>query len=340
MTSKRCSNPSTPRVIAPEQRLNLTVDSNGASNGVQIGGGGSFVVSDLVMQGDASTLTALGATDPNGRAAAALLAGKALVSSPDLVVNGMVTLVQYTASPTGGYPSIRLPAQVVEWGEGYEMPAVLLSERVVKAHHITVQASPEWRALFANAPSTKQAAELRGAAPDINADVSIELGYRAPSHLIVLALLLVSLLFSLGVTAVATALASADARPDLAVLAAGWSRTLDPTPAGSRPSRRHRAARWGDRPGDRNRPGLGDHRVTRRPPAAVHDALAALPGVSGGPTAGGHRRRATADPIPLAPAATRRLTENASRLTRPVAAPAPGEMTWPSVAWCAFLQTR
>jgi putative ABC transport system permease protein len=100
------------------------------------------------------------------------------------------------------------------------MPAVLLSERVVKAHHITPQAAPEWRALLAKPITGKQSAQLQGAAPDANADVSTELGFRPRSHLIVLALLLVSLLFSLGVTGVATALASADARPDLAVLAA------------------------------------------------------------------------------------------------------------------------
>jgi putative ABC transport system permease protein len=201
-----------PRAIAPEQRLNVMVETSSGTS------------PDSVMQGDATTLQALDVDDPNGRAAAALLAGTALVSSPDLLVNGMLELQldsESTSASTSSSPTtIRLPAQVVSLANGYNMPDVLLSAGVVIAHHLTPLAAPEWRALLPQAPSAKQAAELSGAAPDINADISVELGYHAPSHVIVLVLLLVSLLFSLAVTAVATALASADARPDLAVLAA------------------------------------------------------------------------------------------------------------------------
>jgi putative ABC transport system permease protein len=217
-TVERLLAPVQPQVIASEQVLNLSIASPG--NGDRYSGNGSSVTSGVVMQGDANTLRALGGVDPDARAAAALLAGTALVSSPDLLVNGKVELEQQSTSSSGGSSIIRLPAQVVHWGDGYAMPAVLLSERAAKAHHILAQTAPEWRALLAEPPSPKQAAQLMGAAPDVNANVSLELGYRPPSHVIVLTLLLVSLLFSLGVTAVATALASADARPDLAVLAA------------------------------------------------------------------------------------------------------------------------
>jgi putative ABC transport system permease protein len=228
---ERLLQPVNPRVIAREQRLNVSVaspDTGGQGIVIEPGSGSTASVdpssvsetSDVVMQGDASTLQALGAADPDGRDAKALLAGTALVTSPALLENGMLELIQDSVSPTGKSTVIRLPAQVASWGDGYDMPGVLLSERVVAAHHITAQAAPEWRALLAEAPSAKQAAQLMGAAPDINADISIERGFHPRSHVIVLVLLLVSLLFSLGVTAVATALASADARPDLAVLAA------------------------------------------------------------------------------------------------------------------------
>jgi putative ABC transport system permease protein len=208
--------PLQPRVIASEQMLDATIPELNSSRNVSR----SNVSSGIVMQGDASTLRALNAADSDGQDAAALLSGIALVTSPDLIVNGMVELAPSNLSSSDSPTVIRLPARAAAWGKGYGMPAVLLSAKAVRTHHIAAQAAPEWRALLPAAPSPRQADQLSGAAPDVNADVFVELGYRPPTHLIVLVLLLVSLLFSLGVTGVATALASADARPDLEVLAA------------------------------------------------------------------------------------------------------------------------
>jgi putative ABC transport system permease protein len=115
----------------------------------------------------------------------------------------------------------RLPAAVVPFDDPNRSVSALLTPAAVRAAHLPTQ---PWATLVTTTrlPTPGEEAAARGAITKTGrfVDLYVERGFVAHNGLALLALLAASTLVTVGATGIATGLAAADSRPDLATLAA------------------------------------------------------------------------------------------------------------------------
>ncbi|HWS33139.1 MAG TPA: FtsX-like permease family protein [Actinoplanes sp.] len=175
----------------------------------------------LSVVGDRSTLAALtGASGPElDRAAAVLDRGGVVVNDPLLIENGMVTVfLSDPESPTGEQPTITAPGAYLDGAthSGGDVMSRGLAERAGfdVAVNGLIAATPE-------APDAEVMDRLRAALATAGTRPPVAESGPDPGYEPVLWLLAgASALITLGAAAVATGLAAADGRADLATLAA------------------------------------------------------------------------------------------------------------------------
>jgi putative ABC transport system permease protein len=159
---------------------------------------------------------------PDDTAAAAFRAGRAVVTDARLLDRGEVVLVARTSSggaAPGRERTLRLPAVAVRAPAYTGLPGVLVPPEAARRAGLPVRPTTTLLALR-RLPTDAEEAAARGAAIGTSLDLYVERGFRGRYPFALLILLGASALVTVGATGIATGLAAADSRPDLATLAA------------------------------------------------------------------------------------------------------------------------
>jgi putative ABC transport system permease protein len=156
-------------------------------------------------------------------AEAALRVGRVVVFDERFVTGGTVTLVheRYVDGGPRDVRRITLPAVALDAEPLGEAPAALLTVETARWHHLPLARGSTY-VLTTRMPTEREEAAARNALlrERTFADVYVERGFRNDNDVALLALALAAGLVTLAATAIATGLAAADSRPDLATLAA------------------------------------------------------------------------------------------------------------------------
>jgi putative ABC transport system permease protein len=153
--------------------------------------------------------------------------GAVIVFEPRLIdVEGQVTLTRDRYVDKTGKPlrrpdtvTVRLPAVAVDAPDFNQRPLAVVPPAVAAAKGIPGRRSATWLSTT-RLPSDREINRARAAGGDASIDIYVERGFRQQNKLALLALLAASALVTVGATGIATGLAAADSRPDLATLAA------------------------------------------------------------------------------------------------------------------------
>jgi putative ABC transport system permease protein len=157
---------------------------------------------------------------PDPVAASALRRGVAVALEPRYVDKGTVTML--VGPPGGGEPKpLPVDAVAVHGPPGYELPAVIIPPALAK--QVGLGSRPQSLLIDTTRMPTRQ--EQARAQSVLTATgslygIQVERGFHPASGLVVIALVGAASLVTLGATVIATALAGAEAAPDLATLAA------------------------------------------------------------------------------------------------------------------------
>jgi putative ABC transport system permease protein len=169
----------------------------------------------LAIGGPEVTSWVTGRDDP--AIATALANGAVVVFDARWVADGHVTL----ARRFGGQATISLPAVVAEARAFLDAPAGVLAKATALRAHLPVGGPLETILTTTRMPTRNEQAEASAATGRNRVfDVYVERGFAADNSVALLALLAASTLVTVGATGIATGLAAADSRPDLATLAA------------------------------------------------------------------------------------------------------------------------
>ena len=157
------------------------------------------------------------------RAQRAMREGRAVVFDPRLVSDGHVTVVRekVRAGRVVGRDRIRVPAVVFETDRLGEAPAVVLTPETARRHGLPLVEASTY-VLTSRMPTGGEEAAARGAlaAAGPYVDVFVERGFVSDTDIQLVVLVLAAGFVTLAATGIATGLAAADSRPDLATLAA------------------------------------------------------------------------------------------------------------------------
>ncbi|QMU67762.1 FtsX-like permease family protein [Streptacidiphilus sp. P02-A3a] len=171
-----------------------------------------------------AALPALGVGDP--AAARALAQGTVLVSDPDDISDGKVTLdLQLQSAPEDSdhnrltTTTVTLPAMLVT-AHPRVMPVLMSATAAAQAGLRTAPFGSIWDP--AHGPDGAEQQRINAALAQVTAgaSVTVEHGYQSSSSAIALGLALAASVVAIGAAAIATGLAAADSQADLATLAA------------------------------------------------------------------------------------------------------------------------
>ncbi|MDQ1711804.1 MAG: putative transport system permease protein [Frankiaceae bacterium] len=174
---------------------------------------------DLLIGGPAVASWVTGNDDP--AVAEALARGAVVVFDERFVEHGTVLLTRdFSDGRTA--TGVRLPAVVAKGRTFLEAPSGVLTEATAGRVHLPVGKPTSTILTTTRMPTkTEQAEAAAAAAPAGDTfDVYVERGFAADNALALLALVAASAVVTVGATGIATGLAAADSRPDLATLAA------------------------------------------------------------------------------------------------------------------------
>ncbi|GAA3474359.1 FtsX-like permease family protein [Nonomuraea roseola] len=168
-----------------------------------------------VLVGDQRLLSLMqGGNDP--RAAAALAEGKAVVFDPSMVRHGRLSLRAGFEGPSSDAGKFEVPAVVAKAADP-RVIGILLSPAAMKAKGFTLKE----RLIFARHwPQDVEVLRKDLQAASVQVSVHLEDGFQTDIASLLLVLMGGALILVLGGTFVATALAAADLRPDLATISA------------------------------------------------------------------------------------------------------------------------
>ncbi|HVF04345.1 MAG TPA: FtsX-like permease family protein [Frankiaceae bacterium] len=156
-------------------------------------------------------------------ATGALRAGRAVVFDGRWLRDGKVTLALVSAGQDGSRPlrTVRVPAVAFEAKPLGEAPAVVMSPETARRHGLPLLPSATF-VLTERMPTrdeqAKATATLLTGGPFV--EFHVERGYESKTNVELLVLALAAGFVTLAATGIATGLAAADSRPDLATLAA------------------------------------------------------------------------------------------------------------------------
>jgi putative ABC transport system permease protein len=173
---------------------------------------------DLLVGGANLVSWVTGSEDP--ALARALAAGQVVVFDARFVENGTVRLMSRFGAREEA--TVRLPAVVASARTFRYAPDGVLSAATARRAGIPVDAASDTVFTTTRMPTRIEQAEAAAAAgtDTIGFDLYVERGFQADNSIALLALLAASALVTVGSTGIATGLAAADSRPDLATLAA------------------------------------------------------------------------------------------------------------------------
>jgi putative ABC transport system permease protein len=173
---------------------------------------------DLLVGGANLVSWVTGSEDP--ALATALAAGQVVVFDARFVENGTVRLTSRFGAREQA--TVRLPAVVASARTFRYAPDGVLTAATARRAGIPVDVASETIFTTTRMPTRTEQAEADGAAATdtISFDLYVERGFQADNSIALLALLAASALVTVGSTGIATGLAAADSRPDLATLAA------------------------------------------------------------------------------------------------------------------------
>jgi putative ABC transport system permease protein len=161
-----------------------------------------------------------------GRDAAGTLrrAGGALVTDERWLRDGHVVLseVSYADGAERVTRTVRVPAGVLPVARYGQRPGLILTPEAARAHQLPTATSGTLLVTSRTPTGAEEAAARKVLMPEGGGwvDLHVERGFRRENALALLALVAASTVVTVGATAIATGLAAADSRPDLATLAA------------------------------------------------------------------------------------------------------------------------
>jgi putative ABC transport system permease protein len=183
--------------------------------------------SGLVVAGPELLELLTGRSQPAARAAMAR--GQVVAVDPSHLTAGQVRVRRevYAPAATGGAgaadpvrTTFTFPAHLLDGVPAYTAwPAVVVPPALAQRYGLATTESRVW-ATTTRMPTEREVEQARAAGNAAGVPVYVERGFVADNALTLLALLAASAVVTLGATGIATGLAAADSRPDLATLAA------------------------------------------------------------------------------------------------------------------------